>query len=180
MAKVISLWLWGLPSWVKINLLIIFQGKGQRLNYYFTFVVGPKCLHFRCVACARNFGIWLYQKRIWKVQEYHKQSWGSLVLCFVVVKGGCGRVWEGRGWWMIEESCFSVWCMQHIPPTPLNTASRLGLGPSQPYIHWIWGAFFSGVKWPGHDADHTPTSSARLLLTHSLPKSTIVDLIIHA
>jgi len=45
-----------------MNLLIVFQGKGQRLIYCITLVVGIVCC-FRYMVCARNFGIWLYQKR---------------------------------------------------------------------------------------------------------------------
>jgi hypothetical protein len=32
--------------------------------------------------------------------------------------------------------------------------------PTQPPIQWVPGALSSGVKQPGHEADHTPPSSA--------------------
>jgi hypothetical protein len=41
-------------------------------------------------------------------------------------------------------------------------ASRTALGPTQPPIHMVPGAIFSGVKRPGREADHTPPSSAEV------------------
>jgi hypothetical protein len=40
--------------------------------------------------------------------------------------------------------------------------SRTALGPSQPPIQWVPGALFLGVKRPGHEADHSPPSSAEV------------------
>jgi len=40
--------------------------------------------------------------------------------------------------------------------------SRLALGPTQPPIQWVPGALSLGVKWPGHEADHLPLSSAKV------------------
>jgi hypothetical protein len=37
-----------------------------------------------------------------------------------------------------------------------------GLGPTQPSIQWVQGAFSLGVKRPGHEADHSPPSSAEV------------------
>jgi len=38
--------------------------------------------------------------------------------------------------------------------------ARTVLGPTQPPIQWIAGALPLGVKWQGHEADHSPPSSA--------------------
>jgi hypothetical protein len=38
----------------------------------------------------------------------------------------------------------------------LFTASRMALGPTQPPIQWVPEALSLGVKWPGHEADHSP------------------------
>jgi len=38
--------------------------------------------------------------------------------------------------------------------------SRLALGPTQLPIQWGPGALSTGVKQPGHEADHSPPSSA--------------------
>jgi hypothetical protein len=42
------------------------------------------------------------------------------------------------------------------------TMSRMSLGPTQPPIQWVPGALSLGVKWPGHEADHSPSSSAKV------------------
>jgi hypothetical protein len=41
-----------------------------------------------------------------------------------------------------------------------TTASRTALGPTQPTIQWVPGALTLGVKRPGSEADHSPSSSA--------------------
>jgi len=43
-----------------------------------------------------------------------------------------------------------------------TTASRPVLGPTQPPIEWIPGCLSLGVKRPGHEADYTPPSSAKV------------------
>jgi hypothetical protein len=43
-----------------------------------------------------------------------------------------------------------------------DTASRPGLGPTQPPIRWLPEALSLGVKWPGREADHSPPSSAEV------------------
>jgi hypothetical protein len=43
-----------------------------------------------------------------------------------------------------------------------TTASRKALGPTQPPIYWVLGALSLGVKWPGHEADHSPPSRAEV------------------
>jgi len=44
----------------------------------------------------------------------------------------------------------------------LTTASRTALGPTQPPIQWVQGAFSLGVKRSGHEADNSPPSSAEV------------------
>jgi hypothetical protein len=46
--------------------------------------------------------------------------------------------------------------------TALITASRTGVGPTQPPIQWVTGALSLGVKRPGREADHSPPSSAEV------------------
>jgi hypothetical protein len=43
-----------------------------------------------------------------------------------------------------------------------TTASRTEMGPTQPPNQWVPGAISLGVKWPGHEADHSPPSSAEV------------------
>jgi hypothetical protein len=38
----------------------------------------------------------------------------------------------------------------------------MALGPTQPPIQWVPGALSLGVKRPGHEADHSPLSSAEV------------------
>jgi hypothetical protein len=45
--------------------------------------------------------------------------------------------------------------------------SRPALGPTQPPIQWISWAFSLGVKWPGCEADRSPTSKWVELFLHS-------------
>jgi hypothetical protein len=40
--------------------------------------------------------------------------------------------------------------------------SRMALGPTQPPIQWVLGSLSLGVKWPGHEADHSPPSTAEV------------------
>jgi len=45
--------------------------------------------------------------------------------------------------------------------------SRPALGPTQPPIQWVLGALSSGVKWLGHEADHSHPSSAKIKTVRS-------------
>jgi hypothetical protein len=41
-----------------------------------------------------------------------------------------------------------------------STSSRPALGPFQSHIQWVLGSLSLGVKRPGHEADHSPPTSA--------------------
>jgi hypothetical protein len=43
-----------------------------------------------------------------------------------------------------------------------TTASRTALGLTNPPIQWVPGSLSLGVKRPGNEADHLPTSSAEV------------------
>jgi hypothetical protein len=49
------------------------------------------------------------------------------------------------------------------------TVSRLALGPTQPPIQWVPRVLSSGVKQPGHEADHPPPSWLSTGTTLPLP-----------
>jgi hypothetical protein len=42
------------------------------------------------------------------------------------------------------------------------TMSRVVVGPTQPPIQWVSGALSLGVKWAGHEADHSLPSIANI------------------
>jgi hypothetical protein len=47
---------------------------------------------------------------------------------------------------------------------PLTSVSRPALGPTQSPVQWVPGVLSSGVKArPGHNADHSPPSSAEVM-----------------
>jgi hypothetical protein len=48
-------------------------------------------------------------------------------------------------------------------------ASRPALGPTQPPIQWVPGALSPGVKWYGHEADHSPPSSVKVKNCGAIP-----------
>jgi len=45
---------------------------------------------------------------------------------------------------------------------PFVTSSRSAVGPTQPPVQWALGALYLGVKWPGCELDHSPSSSAKV------------------
>jgi hypothetical protein len=75
-----------------------------------------------------------------------------------------------------------------------TTVSRTALGPTQPPLQWALGVLSFGVKQPGHDADYSPPTSAKVknawsytstpqyvfmawhLVKHSLPCLSLSDL----
>jgi hypothetical protein len=51
----------------------------------------------------------------------------------------------------------------------LSIASRPVLGPTQTTIHWVLGAIYPGIKWPGPEADHSPPSSVEVKNGGAIP-----------
>jgi hypothetical protein len=68
-------------------------------------------------------------------------------------------VWCWATGWMIGVLRFDFW--QGLGMF-LTTASRMVLGPTQSPIQWVPGALSLGVMWLGHEADHSPPSSAKV------------------
>jgi hypothetical protein len=52
------------------------------------------------------------------------------------------------------------------------TASKPALGPTQTPIQWAQGALSPGVKLPGHEAHHSPSTSADIKNGGALPALT--------
>jgi hypothetical protein len=44
----------------------------------------------------------------------------------------------------------------------LSTSSKPIVGPTHPPVHWVPRVLSTGVKRPGHEADHSPLSSAEI------------------
>jgi len=59
--------------------------------------------------------------------------------------------------WTIGVLGFNYW--QGLGMSLFTTMSRMALRPTQPPIQWVPGALPLGLKWPGHEADHSPPSS---------------------
>jgi hypothetical protein len=38
----------------------------------------------------------------------------------------------------------------------------MALGPTHPPIQWVPETLYLGVKWPGHEADHSPSSNTEV------------------
>jgi hypothetical protein len=43
-----------------------------------------------------------------------------------------------------------------------TTTSRMALGSTHPPLQWVQGALSLAVKWPGHEAEHSPPSSTKI------------------
>jgi hypothetical protein len=62
--------------------------------------------------------------------------------------------------WMIRVLGFDSWWGLGI--FLFTTMSRMALGPTQFPIPWVPGALSLRVMWLGHEADHSPPSSAKV------------------
>jgi hypothetical protein len=60
----------------------------------------------------------------------------------------------------LDDWGFESW--QELGILLFATASRLGLGPTQPPIQQVLVSLSLGVKWPGREADHSPLSIAEV------------------
>jgi hypothetical protein len=56
-----------------------------------------------------------------------------------------------------------------------STAFRPALGSTQPPIQWVWEAISPGVKQPGHESDHSPSSSAEVKNREAIPPHLYVE-----
>jgi hypothetical protein len=58
-----------------------------------------------------------------------------------------------------EILCFYLSLSEDLGISLFTTASRPALGPTQSLVQWLPGAVFLGVKRPGCEADHSPSSA---------------------
>jgi hypothetical protein len=67
-----------------------------------------------------------------------------------IVLGYGLEIWvlEFDSWWELEIFLF--------------TTTSAALGPTQPPTEWVPQALSLGVKWPGREADRSPSSSAKI------------------
>jgi hypothetical protein len=54
-----------------------------------------------------------------------------------------------------------------------STASRPAMGSIKPPIHLYWCKFPPGVKQPAHETDHSPASSAEIMMCGDILHSLI-------
>jgi hypothetical protein len=54
----------------------------------------------------------------------------------------------------LDDQGFKSW--QGLGIFLITTISITVMGPTQPPIQWVPGALSLGVKWPRHEADHSP------------------------
>jgi hypothetical protein len=61
------------------------------------------------------------------------------------------------------------------------TVSRLAMWPTQSPIQWVQGGFCPRTKWPGHETEHSPSSSAKVKngRANSLNTGTILLFYLH-
>jgi hypothetical protein len=108
----------------------------------------------------RNFNVTSHHRRL----QFLFPSWSCSPSFYVVkwdssvgIAMGCGL--DDRGSISNRAKRFFVF----------STASRLALEPTLPPIQWLLGALPPGVKWPGHEADHSSPSSAKVNNGGALP-----------
>jgi hypothetical protein len=60
----------------------------------------------------------------------------------------------------IRRPVFESW--QELKIFHLATPSTQVLDPTHPPIQWVTGSLSLGVKWPGHEVNHSPPSNAEV------------------
>jgi hypothetical protein len=57
-----------------------------------------------------------------------------------------------------------------------STMSRPALGPTQPAVQWVPMAISPGLRWPGHEADHSHPSSPEVKNDGAVPPLPLMSL----
>jgi hypothetical protein len=73
------------------------------------------------------------------------------------------RLWAG--WSSVVARLWAGWSKVQFPPVARDFCakmSRLTLGPTQLPIQWVPPILCPEIKQPGHEDDHTPSSSANI------------------
>jgi len=118
-------------------------------TYYAVFSISPLHLSCRCHAKLKEFCIWNALKMILNRSSLlHISYWEPGSSVNVVTKVWVG--WLGFDSWQGQVSFL------------ITSISRPVLGPTKPLILWVLRVLSLGVKQPGHEADHSPPSSAEI------------------
>jgi len=97
--------------------------------------------------------------------EIRKEAEGSRWLIYdMEIK--LRNVREALGYGLDERGFDSRWGLGVFL---FNTMFRMTLGPTQPPIQWVLGALSLGLKQLGHEADHSPPSSAKIRVHGAIP-----------
>jgi hypothetical protein len=81
-------------------------------------------------------------------------------LIFTAGAGIVQSVYQWARGWMAKESLFNSQEGQEIFLLPI--ASKPAVRPTQPPIQWVLGTLVPRVKQPGHEDDHSSSSSAKV------------------
>jgi hypothetical protein len=95
---------------------------------------------------------------LWKIFIKIKHIKGTIIRMLRAVITQLVQHWATG--WTIGVQGFDSW--RGLGIFLFTTMSRTALRPTQPPIQWVPGALSLGVKWLGHEADHSPPSGAEV------------------
>jgi hypothetical protein len=105
---------------------------------------------------ARQVEAQMVKENTWRYAPQHKKG---VQLGITFQAGKFGRNLWTLGWTIAVLGFDSRW---ELGIFLFTTASRTALEPTQPPIQWVKGSLLLGVKRPGREIDHSPSSSAEV------------------
>jgi hypothetical protein len=77
--------------------------------------------------------------------------------------------------WLFEMNVLHVAYYGFVLLFLFITASRPAVGPTQPPMRWVPRALFLGIKRPGREADHSPSSDSEVKMCGAIPPLPIMS-----